>query len=199
MKMKNLIVFEGLDGVGKTTLAHALAEKLRESSITCEYVTFHDEKERTLGRIIPELYKNPDDFGLEGASPASIQALHVASHLDVIERRILPALEEGQWVVLDRSWWSAWAYGNVDEVDEELLEAIIGVEILKWGHINPLVVFVLERKANVIDSQSGIELQKAYAELIARERGKYPVVVINNDGSVDEAIGKLLDVISSNL
>ena len=197
--MSNLIIFEGLDGVGKTTLAYALVEKLRESSISCEYVTFHDEKERTLGRILPELYKDPDGFGLEGASPASIQALHVASHLDVIERRILPALNDSRWVVLDRSWWSAWAYGTVDQVDEELLEAIIGVEILKWGHISPLAVFVLERKTTDIDSQKGIELQEAYAELIARERGKYPVVVINNDSSVDETIGKLLDVIQSNL
>jgi len=60
-------------------------------------------------------------------------------------------------------------------------------------------VFVLERKATVIDSQRGVELQEAYDELIERERDKYPVAVIKNDGSVDEAIGKLLDVIQSNL
>ena len=135
--MSKLIVFEGLDGVGKTTLAQALTEKLRESSITCEYVTFHDENDRTLGRIIPELYKNEGTFGLAGASSASIQALHVASHLDVIERRILPALQEGRWIVLDRSWWSAWVYGTADNVDDELLGAIIGVEIVRWGEISP--------------------------------------------------------------
>ena len=197
--MGNLIVFEGLNDVGKTTLARTLTGKLRESNITCEYVTFHDERERTLGRIIPELYKNPGDFGLDGASSASIQALHVASHLDVIERRILPALKDGRWVVLDRSWWSAWVYGTVDKIDDELLSAIIGVEILSWGKNSPLVVFVVERKETFIDNQRNLELLEVYTNLIARERGKYPVVVIDNEGSVDEAIGKILEVLQPSL
>ena len=100
-----LIVFEGPDGVGKSTLSQALIKKLTDIDLPCEYLTFPGKEAGTIGRLVYDLHHDPEMFGLGKVTATSLQTLHIAAHLDVIEQRIQPALNEGQWVVLDRFWW----------------------------------------------------------------------------------------------
>jgi dTMP kinase len=79
-----LIVFEGPDGVGKSTLSQALAKKLTEVNILCEHLAFPGKEEGTIGRLVYDLHHNPNAFGLHKVTPASLQALHIAAHLDAI-------------------------------------------------------------------------------------------------------------------
>jgi dTMP kinase len=61
-----------------------------------------------------------------------LQTLHVAAHLDAIERKILPALEAGTWVILDRYWWSTWVYGIEQGISSTYLEPVIKAEQARW-------------------------------------------------------------------
>ena len=50
-----LIVFEGPDGVGKTTLAHELVSHLRSNGIECEYIHMFAHMDVLENQIIPKL------------------------------------------------------------------------------------------------------------------------------------------------
>ena len=116
-----LIVFEGPDGVGKSTLAQALTNRLMAMGLSCEHLSFPGKEEGTIGSLVYDVHHRPAGYGIGAITAASLQALHIAAHLDAIEQRIVPALNEGRWVILDRFWWSTWAYGCAAGVDKATL------------------------------------------------------------------------------
>jgi thymidylate kinase len=97
-----LIVFEGPDGVGKSTMATGVAAMLTARGTPCELLAFPGREPGTLGLHVYQLHHEPQRFGVVSIPPTSLQLLHVAGHLDAINDRILPALRAGRWVVLDR-------------------------------------------------------------------------------------------------
>ena len=194
-----LIVFEGPDGVGKSTLSNALANKLKNFDVPCKHLAFPGNEVGTLGRLVYDLHHDTDAFGLNAITPTSLQVLHIAAHLDAIEQRILPALRKGYWVVLDRFWWSTWVYGNVGGVDTTSLDAMIRLELLQWNGIRPDTVFVVERTEDASHDRAHdrlrSRLRKGYHALIEKEQGKYPIRLIDNNALVDETLGQLLEYI----
>src|SRR5262249_49156463 len=96
-----LIVFEGPDGVGKSTLSAALSEDLRSRGRRLKLMTFPGREPGSVGKLVYEVHHDPARFGVEQLAPVCLQALHIAAHLDAIERRIVPLLEAGTDVVLD--------------------------------------------------------------------------------------------------
>lgn len=186
-----LIVFEGPDGVGKSSLSRGLVGKLSEEGVPCEYASFPGDKAGTLGRLVYELHHNPRKFRLEKISATSLQALHIAAHLNAIEQHIVPALAEGRWVILDRYWWSTWVYGHAFSVDGPSLDAMIHLELLQWGAIRPAVVFLIERSVASENHASASQLRKLYATLFSQEKKKQAAVLIKNDQSIGEVVDGL--------
>jgi thymidylate kinase len=97
-----LVVFEGVDEVGKSTLILALQEKLRREDHEVLATAFPGNARGTLGKLVHELHHQPQTFGIAGISPASLQVLHVAAHLETIQTQIAPALNSGKIVLLSR-------------------------------------------------------------------------------------------------
>ena len=189
-----LIVFEGPDGAGKSTLAQCLVDRLRESGIRSEYASFPGKQPATIGRIVYDIHHDPGRFGIEQLSPTCLQALHIAAHLDAIERAILPALSEGMWIILDRFWWSTWVYGCVAGADQKALDAMIAVEKVQWAGTLPDVVFLVDRSDSSA-YQEGKLLRDAYRTLYDSERNRYSVRTILNDGSVADTACEILEVL----
>ena len=190
-----IIVFEGVDGVGKSTLARRLVGRLKESRIPSEYVAFPGREPGTIGHVVYEIHHDPGIFGVEELSAASLQALHIAAHLDAIERRIIPALNDGTWVILDRFWWSTWVYGRVSGANRSVLDAMIGVERMQWNGTQPDVLFLIDR-SDTDTSQDGEEHRSAYRKLYAAERGSYPVRVVQNDGPVAGTMSEIIATVN---
>ena len=133
MKEKGrLYVFEGLDGSGKTTLAHALADCLNSAGFECDYFAFPGREDGTLGKLVYELHHNSTELGIKSIKSTSLQLLHIAAHIDAIESRILPVLNKGRYVILDRFWWSTWVHGVVGGVNQRLLQVMINLECVHW-------------------------------------------------------------------
>ena len=190
-----LIVFEGPDGVGKSTLAQALTNRLVAMGLSCERLSFPGKEEGTIGSLVYDVHHRPAEYGIGAITAASLQALHIAAHLDAIERRIIPALIEGRWVILDRFWWSTWAYGCVAGVDRATLDAMVRVERLHWRGVEPDAVFLIDRHYDSFDGDGRVELRESYHLLHEREKIRYPVHRIQNDLSVDRSVDRLLTAI----
>ena len=106
-----LIVFEGPDGTGKTTLIEGFAQMRRRLGDKVIVAEFPGRAPGTLGHHVYRVHHNPRQFNIEHLDPASLQVLHVAAHIDAITNVIRPSVESGALVLLDRYWWSTWVYG----------------------------------------------------------------------------------------
>ena len=99
-----VIVFEGPEGVGKTTHVRLLAERLERAGVSC--LTLREPGGTALGDQVRQLVLGPEhDVGV-----AAEALLFMASRAELVERVIRPALEGGRVVLLDRFFLSTYAY-----------------------------------------------------------------------------------------
>jgi len=131
IKRGALIVFEGADGVGKSSISKDIATRIEESGRSTLHYAFPGSEEKTVGKLVYEVHHDKKSY--QNISKTSLQALHIAAHIDAIHRKIIPALDSGVTVILDRFWWSTYVYGIVDNVDALVLKALIKAERLVWG------------------------------------------------------------------
>ena len=188
-----LYVFEGPDSVGKSTISASFANRLKlDRGGIVRHWSFPGREKGTLGWAVYRLHHNPVDLGVSVLTPTSLQVLHIAAHVDAIESRILPALEAGEVVVLDRFWWSTLVYGIVGGASVESLNAMIEVELKAWRGVRPAIGFVIDRSAPF--SLRGDErmsdwqrLREEYRSLAERQSREHRVVRITNEDSAQSA------------
>lgn len=193
-----LVVFEGPSQVGKTTVSRELVNALSGGDRSCEWHAFPGQFSGTLGKHIYELHHRPASFGLAEIAPSAIQALHVAAHLDAIERTILPKLAAGVDIVLDRYWWSTIAYGVATGVPKQLLDSLVASELIAWSGLQPTLVVVLDRSVAQSPSQeqsfAGI-LQGEYRRLLEAAARIHPACVMENNGTVGQVVDAVTDLL----
>lgn len=108
MSRGKFITFEGGEGVGKSTQAKLLADALTKDGRKVELTR---EPGGTPGaEAIRALLLDPPGDGWGSRAEAMLFA---AARADHVERRILPALDEGRWVVCDRFVDSSRAYQGI--------------------------------------------------------------------------------------
>lgn len=189
-----LYVFEGPDGVGKTTLAHALVEYFTASSVRADYYSFPGKEEGTLGHFVYDLHHRVGAKHLV-VDPTSLQLMHIAAHIDAIERQIRPALESGVTVVLDRFWWSTWIYGQSSGANASSLSAMIDLERAHWQEILPSAIFVVERASPFDEAQTPEwdQLAHAYREATSRQDWGHRVHRIRNESTIGDALNQVIE------
>ena len=195
INLGRLIVIEGPDGVGKSTLSRALTDRLKAFGLACDHISFPGMEAGTLGQLVYEIHHRPTAYGLDKITAIGLQAMHVAAHLDAIEQRILPALRRGRWIVLDRFWWSTWVYGNTAGADISTLAALIQTERVHWHGSEPDALFLIDRTNTDAVDGTDPQLRASYITLAEDPQNRFPVHRINNDSSVDDALNQLLGVI----
>jgi dTMP kinase len=190
--ISKLFVLEGPDSVGKTSIATALVARLNSAGEPASYFSFPGREQGTLGQLIYQLHHDSASHGINSVTPTALQALHLAAHLDVIERCLNPLLERGINVVLDRYWWSTFVYGVADNADVAILERLIGVEKNMWRSL-PDHVFLLDRTSPIDedDSPSFQTHRQLYHQLASNETGNYPISKINNDHTQLDALQEI--------
>src|SRR3974390_3582170 len=99
------ITFEGLDGCGKSTQLEKLATLLRSEGI--EVLTPAERGGTEIGERIRAVLLDSRTNGLD---PMAEMALMFASRAQQLAQVIVPALEEGRWVLCDRFTDSTEAY-----------------------------------------------------------------------------------------
>lgn len=103
-KQPVFITFEGIDGSGKSTQIKKLKERLQQEG--AEVKEFRDPGGPVVSEKVREILLNPD-FEIH---PVTELLLFSASRSQLMAEKVLPALEEGAVVILDRFYDSTTAY-----------------------------------------------------------------------------------------
>jgi thymidylate kinase len=189
--LSRLIVFEGPDGVGKTTVAQEVCRELDRGGVPATYLSFPGHDEGTLGNLVYKVHHDAVSLGVTtDVHAVSLQVLHVAAHIDAIENRILPTLAAGTWVVLDRFWWSTWVYGTFSGLPEESRDRMIELELCHWKNVRPSVLFLVER---VSDAPGYPELRDFYRMLSRREQDAHSIIELDNAGPLNDTVSAVLE------
>lgn len=191
-----LFVFEGADAVGKSTLAEWFATYLRDSGAESTLLSFPGKEAGTLGQHIYDLHHDPVRFGIITAiNAASIQLLHVAAHIDAIENRIKPLLNEGKTIILDRFWWSTFVYGLAAGVSRSVLDGMIEVERAIWKPVQPDRLFLVTRATPLRAEPEELwpRWRDAYLQLGANRKNMHPVVLVENEQDPSVARKRILE------
>ena len=190
-----LFVFEGPDGVGKTTIIGKVFSDLAVQGLSVEKLSFPGKKPGTLGKLIYDLHHTPTSFGISKLVPASLQILHIAAHVESIINIILPFVKEGKIVLLDRFWWSTFVYGKLGGIEEAALYKMITTELHFWEEMVPDGVFLLSRKISLkkeLDLNAWNTAKEEYFKLKVKEENKYPVFLVENENSIEETLERIL-------
>jgi len=135
-----LIVFEGIDGSGKSTQAEILLEKLQEEDFDAVY--FREPSKGKWGRKIKKKALDPDSL-----SPEEELDLFQKDRRENVEKNLKPALKKKRIVILDRYYYSNIAYQGAKGIDEKLIRRM-NEEFV----VEPDLVFIFD-----IDPKKGLE------------------------------------------
>jgi len=190
-----LLIFEGPDGTGKTTLSLRLVEWFTSRGQCARHVSSPGQSKGSLGELVYNLHHYPGMYGLHGVDPTARQLLHVAAHIDALHETIIPALKHDEIVVMDRFWWSTVVYGRSAGIDSDSLRLMIELELCHWSLYQPTAVFLLERSIPArIEHSPEIHhlLGKAYADLEEAYKRDYPIYRISTSRGIEESFDEIL-------
>jgi len=201
------ITFEGGEGAGKTTQARLLAERLRAQGI--DVVQTREPGGSPGAEEIRAIAVSGD---AERWSARTETLLMYASRSDHLERKILPALEEGKWVVCDRFADSSRAYqgaggGAPDSLIEALDEHVVGDNQPHLTVVFDIPVEVgLERAfgRGLFETRfesKGLEFHQKLREGFLEVAVRHPerCVVLDATGEVEEVAERLWAVVEERL
>lgn len=134
-----LVVFEGIDGSGKSTQAHLLMEWLKKKGFDVVY--FREPSTSRWGRMVKKKALVADSL-----SPEEELDLFIKDRRANVRKNLKPALNKKKFVILDRYYYSTIAYQGAKGIDKELIKRM-NEEFV----VQPDMVFVLD-----IDSEKGL-------------------------------------------
>ena len=134
------IVFEGIDGAGKSVQAKMLADHFQAVGIP--YVLTAEPSDGPIGRYIRSLKARPD--------PVEEERLFIEDRRHHVQKVIIPALERGATVICDRYIYSSVAYQGARGIDPEKIIA----ENRRFA-VPPDLIFLLEVTVDTALSRIG--------------------------------------------
>lgn len=150
-----LIVFEGIDGSGKTTQAKLLYQKL--DSLGFDVELFKEPSSSTWGRKIKEYSLYEDSL-----TPEEELELFIKDREENIKMNIKPSLAKKKIVLLDRYYFSTIAYQGAKGIDIELIK-----RLNKKIAIEPDLVFIFDVEPKI--GLARIENRKKKEKLFEKE------------------------------
>ncbi len=196
------ITFEGVEGAGKTTNIAYIAEKIEDAGH--QILLTREPGGTTLGEVIRDILISKDLPEMHHDTELLLMFAARAEHL---QRKIIPALAEGKWVLCDRFTDATYAYQGAGRgIDVKHIEIL---ENLVQGSLRPDYTFLFDLDADVgiaraqsrgetdrfeqqhIDFFNRVRTQ--YLKIAGAEPDRYRVVNAQYDlQTVQQQIDKLL-------
>jgi dTMP kinase len=171
-----LITIEGLDGVGKSTLAERLVRALRAGDREVELLREPGGVE--LSERIRALVKDP----ALAVDPRAEALLYAAARAQLVAERVEPALAAGTWILLDRFVDSSLAYQGAGRGLG--VEAVREVNLFATGGLRPDRTLLLRADAVTRAARQDV-------------RGEAPDRLEREDGAFFDAIGAAYDELAA--
>lgn len=192
-----LVVFEGIDGTGKSTQIQLLARYLR--GLGLEVVTDYEPTRGPWGMKVREAALSGQRLSLEEEIDCLLQ-----DRREHVRHFIEPALEAGKWVLLDRYYLSMMAYqgatgANVEEI-RECNEAFATVpDVAFWLDI-PVEMSIdrMNARGNGHDAFENEPFLQACKNIYSSMEMPW-LHRIEADGSIAEVQARIRDVIREEL
>ncbi len=205
----SLIVFEGAEGVGKTTQARRLVAALERHDIRCEHL--REPGGTSLGEAIRNVLLEPS----RTVTPPAEALLFMASRAQLVTEKIRPTLSAGDVVVLDRFFLSTYAYQiHARGLPSQEVQA---ANQLAVGDLVPTITVVLRLPSNDGLVRAGKRSGHDYMEQLgddfhARVGAAFdefvtpawqaghaecgPIVSVDASGSVDEVFERIVHALT---
>lgn len=204
-----LIVFEGVEGAGKTTQLLRVATRLAAAGVPFD--KFREPGGTPLGDEIRRLLLEPD----RELTPRAEALLFMASRAELVERQLKPALEAGRVVLLDRFFLSTYAYQihgrglDEREVRAANLTATAGLvpDLTILLRFSAVAGVARAQQRGVLDrmESAGAAFHARVADAFAAFEGSAwqqshpecgPILPVDADGSADDVESRILTVLS---
>jgi dTMP kinase len=211
MSKGKFIVVEGIEGAGKSTAIRIIEDVLNQRHI--DYIKTREPGGTPLAESLRDIVKSASHE--EKLTEETELLLMYASRSQLLNNRIYPALESGQWVVGDRHDLSSRAYqGGGRSFDDSVMDAIADVTLK--GFKPDLTLYLdLDPEVGLARAQARGELDRIELEKIDffhRVRNKYrqlaqldeSIITIDASQTIDnvhtsiqQALEKFIEIESS--
>lgn len=203
-----LIVFEGIEGAGKTTQLVRLAARLGAAGIAHE--SYREPGGTPLGDAIRSVLLDPS----REITPRAEALLFMASRAELVERALKPALVAGRVVLLDRFTLSTYAYQVAGRgLDEREVRA---ANVTATAGLVPTLTLLLRLPVGVGAARArrrgtpdrmeslGAEFHERVAEAFGRFEDRAwqaahpecgPILPVNAQGDADEVEHRVLNLL----
>lgn len=187
-----LIIFEGIDGVGKTTISKLLQKELLKFNIESLIYEDYENKNSGFNLIKPFIKKQ--------VSINSSLFFYISSGMH--KSQIIQKLLKNKWVICDRYIYSTIAYHKIRNADLSLMSNLDDLPI-----ILPNFYFLVKTKECLrikrIKSRKNNDKQdfkpKKGKNLVAKmeqELEKFkPIIIDNSNVNTDNAIKKIINLV----
>ena len=203
MKRGRFITLEGVEGAGKSTNLNYIQAALETAGV--DLVLTREPGGTPLGETIRELLLGHEFDGMADDTELLLMFAARAEHL---QRKIVPALEQGQWVLCDRFTDATYAYqGGGRGLDQQ---RIIELEQFVQGDLRPDLTILLDLDVETGLARAGSRsapdrfeseargfferVRASYLERAAGDPERYRVVDTSGDlESVQAQLQKIID------
>ncbi|MFP3914217.1 MAG: dTMP kinase [Actinomycetota bacterium] len=191
--MTRYLAIEGVDGAGKSTVSAALVERLGRTGRTVRLV--REPGGTPVGESIRDLLLHGEDM-----ADWTEALLFAAQRAQLAAEVIAPALERGEWVVSDRSYYSSLAYQGaarglgveaVRAVNEAGLDGVVpDLVVVLWVEPGEALA-----RQDIVDRIGGVgegfqaAVAKAYRHLAEEEPER--VRLVDASHSVDAIVAEI--------
>lgn len=198
MSKGKFIVVEGIEGAGKSSAICAIEAVLNKHNIS--YIKTREPGGTPLAESLRDILKSADHD--EELTQETELLLMYASRSQLLANRILPALDNGTWVIGDRHDMSSRAYqGGGRQFDDSVMNAIADVtlkgftpDLTLYLDIEPTLGLGRAQARGELDR---IELEKI--EFFERVRHKYlALATLSNTTNIIDA-SQEMEIVHSNV
>ena len=209
------VVFEGIDGSGKTTLSSRVAKRLRETGVSVEHLREGGKFSSAVTQAIREFGRDARNLEL---TPAAEFMLMVTRDVQLLEERTRPALGQADIVIADRFLYSAENLARFGRgLPEDLVRPVL--QAAARGLVPDLVILVdvdpqlararrqAEKRATRVKrppSRKGLggvglqhRMSAGYAALATAEPERW--LVVDNDGELEANVERVTQLLRTAL
>ncbi len=207
------VVFEGIDGSGKTTISNRVAKALRERGLTVEHLREEGAFASKVTQGIRDFCRDARNMAL---SPRAELLLYVAREVQLADEVLRPALARADVVIADRYLYTAEVLAQAGRdlpgaVTDPVLAAAAGglwPELAFLIDVDPSVARGRRKVAKFLSPDrrpvsrkgltgSGLQLRlrAGYRALAERDRDRW-IIVENSDAELGQVVAAIVDAIA---